>query len=310
MPTPPTEFWPGMRQAASSFYSLRAQGAGLRAIAQRSALGAACSGSNARSCGHPEAERYRVRAVATEEEEEISTIFEDNAVATFIQEAEDDGVLDVRVLDAKAAELDLDDEELAALRSELEVRGVELTRGSDDGDELDVDGDAVPMARASSSWTSARRRRRRRLADAVHERDRQARSPHGGRGGRAREEDRARRPPGKGAHDQLEPAPRRLDREALPGARSLARRPDPGGRDRPQSRRREVRLAQGLQVLDVRDLVDPPGVPARGLEPVAHHPRARPRPRAQDEARAPGSSVRGRARPGGDDRGARGDERL
>ncbi|HEU5489390.1 MAG TPA: sigma-70 family RNA polymerase sigma factor [Gaiellaceae bacterium] len=72
-------------------------------------------------------------------EEEISTIFEDNAVATFIREAEDDGVLDVRVLDAKAAELDLDDEELAALRAELEGRGVELASESEHEDALEVD---------------------------------------------------------------------------------------------------------------------------------------------------------------------------
>jgi RNA polymerase primary sigma factor len=71
----------------------------------------------------------------------ISTIFEENAVATFIQEAEDDGVLDERVLDAKAAELDLDDEELAALRAELESRGVELASESDDEDEPGLDGD-------------------------------------------------------------------------------------------------------------------------------------------------------------------------
>ena len=41
------------------------------------------------------------------------------------------------MLEAKAVELDLDDEELAALRSELDARGVELTR--EDEHELDVD---------------------------------------------------------------------------------------------------------------------------------------------------------------------------
>ena len=43
-------------------------------------------------------------------------------------------------------------------------------------------------------------------------------------------------------------------------------RPDPGGQHRPDPRGREVRLHQGLQVLDVRHLVGPPG----------HHPRHRP----------------------------------
>ena len=49
------------------------------------------------------------------------------------------------------------------------------------------------------------------------------------RGGRAGQADRARRPRGEGPHDQLEPATGRLDREALPGPRALAARPDPGG---------------------------------------------------------------------------------
>ena len=45
-------------------------------------------------------------------------------------------------------------------------------------------------------------------------------------------------------------------------------RPGPGRRDRPEPRGREVRLAAWVQVLDLRDLVDPSGLPARGLEPV------------------------------------------
>ncbi len=53
-----------------------------------------------------------------------------------------------------------------------------------------------------------------------------------------------------------------------------------------EPRRREVRLAQGLQVLDLRDLVDPPGLPARRREPVPDDPRADARPRAAREAGA------------------------
>jgi RNA polymerase primary sigma factor len=48
------------------------------------------------------------------------------------------------MLDAKAAELDLDDEELASLRGELESRGVELARESDEEEELDVHSDPGP----------------------------------------------------------------------------------------------------------------------------------------------------------------------
>ncbi len=40
------------------------------------------------------------------------------------------------------------------------------------------------------------------------------------------------------------------------GARPELPRPDPGGLARPDPRGGEVRLPQGLQVLDVRDLVD------------------------------------------------------
>ena len=52
-------------------------------------------------------------------------------------------------------------------------------------------------------------------------------------------------------------------------------------------RGREVRLAPRLQVLDVRDLVDPPGRAARRREQVAHDPDPGPhrRARAEDLAR-------------------------
>ena len=110
----------------------------------------------------------------------------------------------------------------------------------------------------SRSWPRTARGRRRaepeprrrhprprddRLADPVHERGRPSRAAHRGGGGRARKAHRARRQGREGADDQLEPAPGRLDREALPGPRPAARRPDPGGRDRPEPRGREVRLA-------------------------------------------------------------------
>jgi len=129
-----------MRPTASSFYSLRAQGAdggGSQAVGpwRRAAARARDRAAIQRSSGTA-SEQWRPK-----EEEEISTIFEENAVTAFIQEAEDDGVLDERVLDAKAAELDLDDEELASLRGELEGRGVEVTSEGDDEDELHVDGD-------------------------------------------------------------------------------------------------------------------------------------------------------------------------
>jgi RNA polymerase primary sigma factor len=57
---------------------------------------------------------------------------------TFIDDAERDGTLDLFVLDAKAVELDLDEDEIAALRSELEARGVELVTDSDIDAELEL----------------------------------------------------------------------------------------------------------------------------------------------------------------------------
>ena len=103
------------------------------------------------------------------------------------------------------------------------------------------------------------------------------------------------------AHDRVEPPPRRLDRQGLPRPRRPVPRPDPGGHARPQPRRREVRLAPRLQVLDLRDLVDPPVGAARRREQRAHDPRPRARRRAAAEARPRRPPARGRARPRGDE---------
>ena len=76
------------------------------------------------------------------------------------------------------------------------------------------------------------------------------------------------------------------------------------------ARRREVRLAQGVQVLDVRDMVDPPGDQPWHRQQRSHDPppgqrRRHARPPAKGPV-APGSEVRppgyaGRARPRGRD---------
>ena len=124
---------------------------------------------------------------------------------------------------------------------------------------------------------------------------------------RAGQADRAGRPGGQGAHGELEPAARGLAREEVPGARAVAARPDPGGHPRADPRRREVRLAQGLQVLDLRDLLDPPGDPARARQPGSDDPPAgahRPA-RAQDLAHGAraGGGARARAHGRGDREG-------
>ena len=115
-------------------------------------------------------------------------------------------------------------------------------------------------------------------------------------GGRAREAGRGRRQGGQGPARQLEPAARRLDREAVPGPRLDAARPDPGRDHRADPRRREVRLAEGLQVLDVRDVVDPAGGAARRREQGAHHPDPRAHRRARAEDHPSGADARREAR--------------
>src|SRR5262249_50165796 len=132
-----------------------------------------------------------------------------------------------------------------------------------------------PSSIAAASTSSRRRRRKRRRAGpspapdllrdddgrvaALPARGRSPRPSDRGAGGRAREEDRARRHGGEAAHDPVEPPPGRLDREELPQPRTAVPRPDPGGNARADQGGREVRLATWVQVLDVRDLVDPAG---------------------------------------------------
>ena len=65
---------------------------------------------------------------------EISTIFEEHELTSFLEDAEDHGVVDARALDSLAAELGLDEDELASLRGELEARGVEIAPAGDERD--------------------------------------------------------------------------------------------------------------------------------------------------------------------------------
>jgi RNA polymerase primary sigma factor len=68
----------------------------------------------------------------------------------FVEDAEERGVVDVAALDSVAAELDLDDEELGALRSELETRGVEIAP-----DESTVDDEAhEPLVTSAPAATT------------------------------------------------------------------------------------------------------------------------------------------------------------
>ena len=83
-------------------------------------------------------------------------------------------------------------------------------------------------------------------------------------------------------------------------------RPDPGGDDRARPRRREVRLPQGLQVLDVRDVVDPPGRRARARRQGPDDPDARARRREAEQDPPRRAEAARRARPRADVGGDRG----
>ena len=152
-----------------------------------------------------------------------------------------------------------------------------------------------------------------RLAAALPARDRQGAAAHRRPGGLPGQADRARRHVREDADDRGQPPPRRLDREGLPRPRALVPRPDPGGLARADPRGREVRLPQGLQVLDVRDVVDPPGGHARDRRQGAHDPDPGAHGREAEQGRAHRAPARAAARPraaaGGDRRGARDDDR-
>jgi RNA polymerase primary sigma factor len=71
-------------------------------------------------------------------------MIQNEELRTFIEQHEDEGVVDALEIDRLAAELDLDDDELAALRNELLARGVEITSPSGAGErELSLEPDVA-----------------------------------------------------------------------------------------------------------------------------------------------------------------------
>ena len=147
-----------------------------------------------------------------------------------------------------------------------------------------------------------------RLAAPLPALDRPGRAADRGAGGRTGETDRARRHAGQAADGRGQPAPRRLDRERLSGPRAELPRPDPGGLAGADPGGREVRLPPRLQVLHLRDLVDPPGGDAGDRRQGADDPHPRPHGREAEPGRprrAPAGAEAGpRAGAGGDRRGA------
>ena len=110
--------------------------------------------------------------------------------------------------------------------------------------------------------------------------------------------------------DRGEPPPRHVDHAELHEGRRAAPRPDPGGQPRPDPRGREVRLPHGLQALDLRDLVDPPGRHPRARRPGPDDPPAGARRRAGAPPDALAPRPRAEAQPRPDGRRARQRERL
>ena len=191
---------------------------------------------------------------------------------------------------------ELDALEQDALYRELDRRGIEI-----------LDDTQHRGAGAAARTRRAGRRVDHRRAAALPARGRAASAAHRRAGGGAGEEDRARRHAREAAHDPGEPAARRLDREELPQPGPAVPRPDPGGHARADPRGREVRLAPRLQVLHLRDLVDPAGGRPRARRQGAHDPDARPHRRAaaEDEPRRADAldAARPRAHARGDRRG-------
>jgi len=53
-------------------------------------------------------------------------VIANHELTAFLEDAEEQGVVDVSMLDSVAAELELDDDEVAELRGEIEARGIDI----------------------------------------------------------------------------------------------------------------------------------------------------------------------------------------
>ena len=142
-------------------------------------------------------------------------------------------------LTTSCATLELDDDEVGELHARLEALGIELT------DDCGRAGVAATTIQPHEFADVDDRR-----AAALPQRARPLPAAHRGRGDRARQAHRARRPRGQGADDPLQPAPRRLDREEVPGRRPAAARPHPGGHLR--ARARVARSSTGARATSSR----------------------------------------------------------
>ena len=141
-------------------------------------------------------------------------------------------------------------------------------------------------------------------AEALRTLDRRRAPPDSPRGAGARAAEGRRRRGGEAKADRVEPQARHVDHPQLHEGRRAAPRSDPGGQPRPHPRRREVRLQDGLQAFDVRDLVDPPVGYARARRSGPNDPPAGPRRRAGAPPSAHATSTCAEVQPRADASGA------
>src|ERR687885_40656 len=73
----------------------------------------------------------RTHAPPRKEQRKLTNLAE-LTLAAFVEEAEEAGAVEEATLEAYAVEHELDDEELGALRTELETRGVDVVKPADD----------------------------------------------------------------------------------------------------------------------------------------------------------------------------------
>ena len=138
-------------------------------------------------------------------------------LTALIDQAEEQGCVNLSQFSELLQELDLDEDELARVYEELDERGIEL---SDDCGQIREDdatfaNDDLAHATTDALQLFLNEAGRYKLLTAEEEVELAKRIERG-------EKD------GEGPDDQLEPAAGRLDRQALPGARAVAARPDPG----------------------------------------------------------------------------------
>jgi RNA polymerase primary sigma factor len=82
-------------------------------------------------------------------EDPISNTLQDHDLTTFLENAENEGTVDVVAIEELATELDLGDDELVAVRAELEARGVEITPATATAEDDELELDLEPEGAAS-----------------------------------------------------------------------------------------------------------------------------------------------------------------